>query len=331
LPETLAEALTSKALIFATHARLYESRALVEAALALALAHDLHVAALRAYSNLADLFEQSDRWAEALTTYDRGLELARRVGDRSWASSFLCISIPALIVHGRWDEALARATEAKEIAATPFVQSALLAAVLIHCERGELEHARQLLDRHAAVGQVEEAQAVAGYAIAEARLRRAEGRGEEALTAVGRAVDFSTFGITSLLAKLATAEALEAAAAFGDADRTRELLAMLDARQPGELTPFLKALRARFRASLSAGDEEGDFSAAEALFREHELPFHLAVTQLEHAERLAGNGRRDEAEPMLTEARETFERLDAKPWIARVAAAESRQTEHAPV
>jgi hypothetical protein len=46
--------------------------------------------------------------------------------------------------------------------------------------------------------------------------------------------------------------------------------------------------------------------------------FCLAVTLLEYGEWLTGQGRREEAEPMLGEAREIFERLKATPWIARV-------------
>ena len=45
--------------------------------------------------------------------------------------------------------------------------------------------------------------------------------------------------------------------------------------------------------------------------------FYLAVTQLEQAEWLAEQGRADEAEPLLAEARETFEQLGATPWLAR--------------
>jgi hypothetical protein len=42
------------------------------------------------------------------------------------------------------------------------------------------------------------------------------------------------------------------------------------------------------------------------------------MTQLEHAEWLAGQGRVEAAEPLLAEARETFERLAARPWLERV-------------
>ena len=61
------------------------------------------------------------------------------------------------------------------------------------------------------------------------------------------------------------------------------------------------------------------FRAAAALFREFGIVFHLAVAQLEHGEWLAAQGRSDEAQPLLAEARETFERLQATPWLERSA------------
>ena len=52
-----------------------------------------------------------------------------------------------------------------------------------------------------------------------------------------------------------------------------------------------------------------------------ELPFWLAVTELEHGEWLAGQERLEDAEPLLLEAREIFERLEATPWLERIDAA----------
>jgi hypothetical protein len=56
------------------------------------------------------------------------------------------------------------------------------------------------------------------------------------------------------------------------------------------------------------------------------------VTELEHAEWLAAEGRREEAEPLLASARETFEQLKATPWLERAAQAapERRPTEALP-
>jgi hypothetical protein len=54
------------------------------------------------------------------------------------------------------------------------------------------------------------------------------------------------------------------------------------------------------------------------MLRGLELPFHLAVVQLDHAEWLIGLGRNGDAEPLLAEAEETFARLGATPWLERV-------------
>jgi hypothetical protein len=68
-------------------------------------------------------------------------------------------------------------------------------------------------------------------------------------------------------------------------------------------------------------ESERRFKWATGLFRELALPFYLGVTQLEHGEWLATQGRVDEAEPLLTEAREAFEHLEARPWLERAARA----------
>ena len=48
-------------------------------------------------------------------------------------------------------------------------------------------------------------------------------------------------------------------------------------------------------------------------------------TLLAHAEWLAGEGRAAEAEPLLSEAWEIFERLGATPWLERTFAALQEQ------
>ena len=73
----------------------------------------------------------------------------------------------------------------------------------------------------------------------------------------------------------------------------------------------------RFRALL--GDEPDQrFRAAAAAFREYGVVLQAAKVQTEHAEWLLGEGRGEEAEPLLAEAREVFERLGARPWLERV-------------
>jgi hypothetical protein len=136
-------------------------------------------------------------------------------------------------------------------------------------------------------------------------------------------------GVASSSVKRNLAEALEAALAFGDTAKAEELLALAEGLHPGEVTPLLAAQRARFRARLEVEHGRHDrvdesFRSAATIFSEYSFAFHLAVTQLEHAEWLVTKSRADEAEPLLAEARETFERLEANPWLERLDAARTR-------
>jgi len=76
-----------------------------------------------------------------------------------------------------------------------------------------------------------------------------------------------------------------------------------------------------------AGDREPadrGFRHAAELLREVGAQFLLAIVLLEHGELLAAESPGD-AEPLLTEAGEIFERLEAAPWLER---AERLQSEH---
>ena len=85
----------------------------------------------------------------------------------------------------------------------------------------------------------------------------------------------------------------------------------------------------RFRAGLArlAEDPDGErlFKGAAGLFRELAMPFYLAVTELEHAEWLGAYGRAEEAEPLLAEASEIFERLGTQSWLERADRVEGRE------
>jgi hypothetical protein len=61
------------------------------------------------------------------------------------------------------------------------------------------------------------------------------------------------------------------------------------------------------------------FRHAARVFDEAAAPFHLAVTQLEHAEWLSAQERPHDASALLVEARATFESLGATPWVERAA------------
>jgi tetratricopeptide (TPR) repeat protein len=127
LDEVFAQALTSKSLLCIRRNRLEEARILLQGALDYALTHDLPSAAMRAFNNLAVVFESADRYGDAWETSNRGLELARRIGDRPAEGNFLAGPISAAVLLGRWEDALSRAAE-KESLAVPieYVQHLLL-------------------------------------------------------------------------------------------------------------------------------------------------------------------------------------------------------------
>jgi hypothetical protein len=92
---------------------------------------------------------------------------------------------------------------------------------------------------------------------------------------------------------------------------------------PGRRPQYLVAQAARLRARLAQlvgrpDDVEPGMKTAAGMFRELGAPFWLGVTLLEHGEWLASQGRADQAGPLLDEAREIFERLEARPWLERL-------------
>src|SRR5262249_42897360 len=123
LPETFAQALTSKALLYLRRDRLREARILLEGALAVALGNELHQAAFRAYNNLLVVLDASEELKESLRVLAEALELARRVGDRGNEALFLGGSASSLLLMGRWDEGLVRAEEAMALARTTFARA----------------------------------------------------------------------------------------------------------------------------------------------------------------------------------------------------------------
>ncbi len=327
LPDVFVEALTSKAVGLLRQGRLAEARILLEAAGERAHAEQLYESALRAQNNLAVVLEASDRYAEAFEFSERNLGLARRRGDRRWESNMRVGVLIQLFLLGRWDEALAIAAEEGPLVATENARMSMLTIALVHCERGALEPARALLTTYDALSDSDNPQARAGYAGVDARLLRGEARHAEALAAAERALALrGELSVSHTAIKLALVEATEAALALDHLDKAEALLAIPESLDPGELTPFLQANTARLRARFDAvrGNHERveeSLRSAAVLFREFGLAFDLAVTQLEHAEWLGAQGRTDDAQPLLTEARQAFGELKATPWLERAAQA----------
>jgi class 3 adenylate cyclase/tetratricopeptide (TPR) repeat protein len=322
LPEELVRGWNRKAVLISPR-RPEEARSLLQAALDAALAHELYPAASVACAELSDQGFRRDRYSESLDHLEQALELARRIGHRPGEWFALSEMTYALTMLGRWQEALARLAEIpdEQIGKSALLLSPVDGILDIYVRRGQLDEARRLLSRYEELGRSGDIQAASAYQPALAAVRLAEGDHRAALAAAEQALATrETLGIAAQGAKLAFLYALEAARALGDEAKMNELLEIVEALAPGLRPPFLDATAHRFRAHLAGADPGADrhYSTAEAQLRSLELPFHLAVAQLEHAEWLTVRGHPDDAQPLLAGARETFERLQAKPWLERV-------------
>ena len=307
-----------------------EALAISKRGLELALENDLAEDAQVSYFILSDTAFRDDRYAEALAYLEQALALARKLGDRPHEWAVLAESSYPLYMLGSWDEALNRIEEpTEEQTRSGGVLLSLLTSLLeIHLHRGRLDAARHVFSLFAHLEGSSDVQDRSCFLSARSSLNLAEKRLPEALADAEAAIEATqTLGWGQQAAKQAFVTGLEAALVLGEHDRARELMAPVERAPAGMRAPFLDAQAHRFRARLD-GDEAG-FEAAERLFAEVGLPFWLAVVRLEHGELLAAQDRPDEAAPLLAEARETFERLQATPWLerARQASPEGREPE----
>jgi tetratricopeptide (TPR) repeat protein len=326
LPEVLSHGLNTKALILATRGRHEEAELLMRHALEVALESELSEPALRAYQNLAAIVSDRDRIREGLELALRGLELGRKIGDRGAEESLRGWVRGNMLLLGQWDEVFAEERELdiedEQILA---FHRFLLVGPLVY--QGELEEAERRLEAIRPYVDMRELQHVANLRIPEAELLLASGRAGEALAVAEGVVEMHAElagGTLQGAAKQALPVALESASTIGDEKKVDELLGLIERIPPGQITPSVRALGARFaarRAALRRDSETASagFLAAARIFREIETPFELALVLLEHAEWLAGDGQMDEVEGLAAEAREIFERLRAIPYLERLA------------
>jgi class 3 adenylate cyclase/tetratricopeptide (TPR) repeat protein len=327
LPEVLSQSLNTKAVIlYSTKERRREGLALLRYALEVAMDNDLPSAAMRARNNLADLAAGSDHYEESRQHDLEGLSMARRVGNRQQEWNFLGFQLYTFYALGEWDELLHMGAQLPTAAISqtrgPFAHH-MLAIPAVHLQRGDLEQAKASFavfpDAEASPDVQERAYALAGRA----NLLLAEGDPNGALSAAHRAlavrheVGWGNEGV-----KQAFITAIEAAFDLGDLTKVEEILELIEGAEPGRRSRTLYAHALRLRARLAAREGHDDqveqnYREAAEIFREIATPFWLAQTLLEHGEWLVDHHRPGEAGPLVAPARETFERLRAKPWLER--------------
>ena len=325
LDDVFVQALTSRAIGLLYEGRFVEARVLLEGAVGLARDGEFHNAWFRAAGNLGVLLSDADRYADGIELMREIEARALQLGDRENVVYAHVAIVTLLAIVGRWSEALTLVEQVQHVEASRWTKAELVGIVRLRCEQGEVAEAERLFHESEWARDAEQPELLAIFLASEARLLRAQGKPAEALAAAELAlVRGDELASTATNIKANLVEAIEAAFDLGELGRVGEFLTSIEELAPGERTASLEAHVARFRARLDAArgkDEavDGSFRRAAAIFREFGIDFYLGVAELEHAEWLASQGRSNEAEPLLAEAREIFERLEAKPWLERLA------------
>ena len=313
------------------------------AALAIAQELGLLEEISRAYINGSDALDQAGRVEEAVQLAFDGIASAQRLGTDRTSGHFLRAEAGQRLMRlGRWDEAEALAAEVLTAGASqlPSIIAANLQAELaVH--RGDVERARVM---------IEQARTLASRAagsmwqgpVAEtiAQIALVEDHPEDARTAVEQGLAIETGGeylyFTAALYQLGLrteadiaerarprkdAAALEAADARARAliERFERLLGEFGDNEP---PPLARAHWATARAELGRLRQENDPEAwLDAVRRFDELGqvHDAAYARYRAAEALlASSGGRDQAQPLLVEARAVAERLRLRPLLAEI-------------
>jgi tetratricopeptide (TPR) repeat protein len=324
----LSDALNTKALVLQARNRPAEARALLDGALAAGQDSGVTATQLRAYANLSYTCGETDTFDDGVAFARAGVELARRVGDRSSEWFLQGNEAAGYAWVGEWDEALRiceQAIDGMAGEAPELVLSSLLGTQLVvWTGRGEVDHVDPAwMEARFDTSDVQER----GTARTQlALLLAAKGEHESACELAGRVIaeDAAVVGLRHPMLRWAFPLVVDSALACGRLEEAVAHVEHLEQVPLGHLSPFLvAALRvARARVDdargLTEGVEEG-LRAGVRILAERRLAHFRAQAQGYLAEWLARQGRRAEAEQVAAEALETFERLRATPWVDRLA------------
>ena len=326
LTEVVVDALNNKALIL--QRRPNESLGLMRQALVLSEETAFDRGVLRTCMNLSYLLALAGRMAEADVVVERGIEHARRRGDRIWEGALMTNLISSYAQCSRWDEAEALLAELpdEDIGSDESIRaSSMVEWALINLFRGDTTRALELATPIAAWGESARLQTEGVIALAKMIVALAEDRPDEGLAYAVAMLRDPRVGSEPV-----TVEAsfeLGSEAAGRSADDLGELIRAVEEIEGQGLNPTAR-LQAhldleRVRVSvLRGGDGAGFEAAVSALSQLREL-FSVATAQLDHAESLIELGQTTEASELLAEARPVFERLGAVPRLERLERAEA--------
>ena len=318
---TLAGLFTSRGISHGFAGRRPQAAASLREAARLAGQADDSLLLGRALVNLSDTVTGTDPAAGAEAARAAAAQL-RRAGARNHLAGAVMNLAQALLMTGDWNSAeaeLAQAADADGLADVEFVACyrAWLAAL-----RGDASAAQAALAGLADLRASEDPQDQATIAVAEAFTAAARGQPAAALRHARTALDHAAaIGISHEYLRWAWPLAARAAHDLADTAATRELLALLDGYQPGQLAPMQRAERdlARARLTAAAADPAAGpaFAAAITGLRQHSTPYHLAHGLLDHAAHLAARGDAEAAAAAAGEAAGIAARLGCQPLLDR--------------
>ena len=262
----------------------------------------------------------------AVRVLREALSQLRAPGVRGASGAVLSVLEWACIDSGRWDDALAAAREANDIAAAYKMEtvagSADLTTATVAAMRGDHDRVAPLLARVLAAVDTSEYR---GFA---ARTRHAAGLAAltqgSYVTAYAQLSQLFAADGTPLHHHFSYLAIADLAAAAARADRRLEARTLVEralARLDPSPGPRLEQLAARARGLLAEPDGAGPhFAASLADPTGDTWPFERAQLQLDYGEWLRRQRRINDAKPVLGAALETFRRLGAAPWTGRAEA-----------
>jgi class 3 adenylate cyclase/predicted ATPase len=287
----------------------------------------------RALSNLSVVLNSTSAAASAEAARTAAGNL-RRAGVRDYLATAIMNLVGALVDLGDWDAAETELDQAMDSDGLADIEYLACQRGWFAALRGDAATAEAVLMRLEDLRTSEASQDKTTLGLAEAFAAAARGRPRDALRHT-RAIlaHAASLGISHEDMVWAWTLAARSADQIGDASAIRELLSLLDSRQPGHVPLILRAERNLVRARLAAAD--GDPAAASALaaaiggLRVRSTPYHLAHGLLDQASYLMRSGDEEAAALAIGEARDIGRRLRSQPLLDRADATEDTKREHA--
>ena len=246
----------------------------------------------------------------------------RRAGDRDALAVAIVNLSQALVMLGDWDAAEAELTQAADSDALGDYEFLTCQQGWLAALRGDADAAQAVLGGLKDLRASEDPQDKALVSIVEGLTAAARGQPQDALRYARAALAHAgALGISHDCSRWAWPLAARAAHDLRDTAAVSELLTLLDACQPGHLTPMLRAERDLARARLAASSHDpaatAAFAAAIGSLREQSTPYHLAHGLLDHAQFLTGLHDAEAAEAAIDEARDIAHHLRCQPLLNR--------------